>query len=278
MLPLKKVFIGAAGTLLAGGLVLGTGMVSYVRTASNEARTAVEDQIPIEFQLKRAQDMLQNELEPEIRQMKHAVAEAEVEVEQLTARLDERAADLAKKREELMARNDQLKSGNGSFVVQNVSYTREQMTKDLEKRLDRVKTVEKTFESERQVLAAKKRALSESEAKVVELLGAREELALQIKQLEARASAVAAAETIQGTAYDDSKLTAVREILTKVKAKVEVREKELVLGGQESDLIPVSTSPEAASVTDQVDAYLGAKPSETKVVDAAPAVDPVKGE
>lgn len=266
MLPLKKVFVGVAGLLLAGGLVFGTSMWSYMRTAGNQARETVEEAVPIEFQLKRAQDLLANELEPEIRKMKHAVAESEVEVKRLTAALEERAGKLAQMRDEMMARNDQLKTGRLS--VNNVSYTKQQLEDDLSKRLERVKVTERTLASEEQVLNAKKRALKENEAKVIELLEAREQLALQVKELEARVSAVQAAETVQGTQFDDSKLAEVRGLLDRIGAKVEVREKELALEGQTTDLIPVETKGAGQSISDEVDAYLGAKKSDEAVVDA----------
>lgn len=273
MLPFKKVFLSAAALLVTGGLVFGTGLISYLRTAGTQARASVEEAVPIEFQLKRAQDMLQNELEPEIRRMKHSVAESEVDLKRMTAQLEQRATSLSRMRDEMLTRNDQLKSGKTSFTISNVSYSKKELETDLSKRLERVQIAERTLSSEEQVLAAKKRALAENEAKVVEMLGAREQLSMQIKELEARVSAVKAAETIQGTQFDESKLAEVRGLLDRVGAKVEVRERELALEGQTTDLIPVQTDSDAKNISAEVDAYFGQKRSDEALVDAGSPIE-----
>lgn len=257
MLSVKTAIVGGVSALALGGLVLGTSMFSYVRTAKNEVATAVEEAIPIEFQLKRAKDMLANDLEPEIRKMKHAVAESQVEVEHLQAKLDEKQETVTQRRAEIMARNEQLKSQKSTFLVNNVSYTKAELEEDLTKRFDRFKTMEQTFKTEAKVLEAKRQAVSANESKVEKLLAAREELRLQIEELEARVSALKAAETVAESEFDDSKLANVKNLLDSLDAKVDVRERELSLEGKETDLIPVETEESSKSVVDSVDAYFG---------------------
>lgn len=257
MVSLKTAIVGGVSALALGTLVLGTSWVSYVRTAKNEVADAVEESIPIEFQLKRAKDMLENELEPEIRKMKHAVAESQVEVEHLQAKLQEKQETVTQRRAEIMARNEQLKSQKTTFLVNDVSYTKAELEEDLGKRFDRFKTLEQTFKSEAKVIQAKQQAVEANENKVEKLLAAREELRLQIEELEARVSALEATETITESEFDDSKLSNVKELLDKLDAKVDVRERELSLEGKETDLIPVETEESSKNVTESVDAYFG---------------------
>lgn len=257
MVSLKTAIVGGVSALALGTLVLGTSWVSYVRTAKNEVADAVEESIPIDFQLKRAKDMLENELEPEIRKMKHAVAESQVEVEHLQAKLQEKQETVTQRRAEIMARNEQLKSKKTTFLVNDVSYTKAELEEDLGKRFDRFKTLEQTFKSEAKVIQAKQQAVEANESKVEKLLAAREELRLQIEELEARVSALEATETIVESDFDDSKLSNVKELLDKLDAKVDVRERELSLEGKETDLIPVETEESSKNVTESVDAYFG---------------------
>ena len=257
MVSMKTAIVGGVSALALGTLVLGTSWFSYFRTAKNEMTSAVEDAIPIEFQLKRAKDMLENELEPEISKMKHAVAESQVAVEHLQANLDEKQETVTQRRAEIMTRNDQLKSKKTTFLVNDVSYTKSELEEDLGKRFDRFKTLEQTFKSEAKVLEAKRQAVVANEDKVEKLLGAREELRLQIEELEARVSAVKAAETVAESEFDDSKLSNIKELLDSLDAKVDVRERELSLEGKETDLIPVETEESSKSVADSVDAYFG---------------------
>lgn len=257
MVSVKTAIVGGVAALALGGLVLGTSAISYMRTAKNEVATAVEDAVPIEFQLKRAKDMLDNELEPEIRKMKHAVAESQVQVEHMQAKLAEKQETVTQRRAEIMARNEQLKSQKTTFLVNDVSYTKAELEQDLTKRFDRFKTLEQTFKTEAKVLDAKRQAVVANESKVEKLLAAREDLKLQIEELEARVSALKAAETVAESDFDDSKLSNVKNLLDSLDAKVDVRERELSLEGQETDLIPVETEGSSKSVVDSVDAYFG---------------------
>jgi chromosome segregation ATPase len=257
MLSVKTAIVGGVSALALGGLVVGTSVVSYVRTASHEVQEAVEDAVPIDFQLKRARDMLENELEPEIRKMKHVVAESQVGVEHLQAKLDEKQETVTQRRAEILARSEQLKSQKTTFLVNDVSYTKTELEDDLGKRFDRFKTLEQTFKTEQRVLEAKRQAVKANESKVEKLLAAREDLKLQIEELTARVSALKAAETIADSDFDDSKLSKVKDLLDSLDAKVDVRERELSLEGQTTDLIPVETEETTKGVVDSVDAYFG---------------------
>ena len=71
--------IGALGLGLAGGLLFGRDAVSYVRSTAKSLRTAVKDSVPIEFELKRASDLL-DDIIPEMHANIRLIAQEEVEV------------------------------------------------------------------------------------------------------------------------------------------------------------------------------------------------------
>lgn len=252
----KKAALGVVGILVLGGLILGTNLSPYSRTAIDEARQAVEESIPEEFQLKTAKNMLENELMPEISRMKTAVASARVDVRELTAKLDERAGNVAKSRDEMMTRTEQLKSGKTTFVINDVTRTKTELEEDLANRFKQFKLMESTLKSEDQVLRAKKDALARSEEKVEELLKARTELELHIEQLEARLTAVKASETITGSEFDESKLKRVKDMIAGAEHKIEVREEALAIEGETTGLIPVE-SDATGNIADEVNAYFG---------------------
>ena len=61
----KTVKYGAvtAGVVtIAGGLLLGTEVFSYMRTSANQVQSAVKDSIPMEFELARAREMYEQVL------------------------------------------------------------------------------------------------------------------------------------------------------------------------------------------------------------------------
>jgi hypothetical protein len=272
----KKAGFGVLGALVLGGLIFGRNAINYSSTAVKEVREAAEDSLSPEFQLKTAKNMLDSELQPEISRMTTVVASARVDVKELTAKLDERASQVATDRGAIMARTEQLKSQNTTFTIDNVSYTDKELRTDLETRFERFKVVEQTLKSEQQVLAAKKNALTKNEEKVEELLKARLELKLHIEQLEARLSAVKASETIAGSDYDESKLKRVKDLIGRVEHKVKVREEASALEGQSTDLIPIE-SESSNNIEDAVNAYFGNSndggdvAETTKPVEDAPA-------
>jgi hypothetical protein len=268
MTSLKKAIFGVGAAVVLGGLIFGGDLFSYVRTAGTAARETVEDQIPIEFQIKRLRDMLNNELEPEISKMKKAVAKSQVEVERMTAKLEQRAGEMATKRVELAERVGEIKSGKTTFSIKGVTYTKAEIEEDLNTRVSHAEEFQKILVSEQKVLDAKKKAMDANEDKVARLLSARETVALQIEQLEARLSAVQAAETVVGSDFDESKLKRIESLLDELNVKVDVREHELAIEGKETALIPVETEESSQSVLDRASALLGESASDQPVVDA----------
>ncbi len=258
LLNARRVLVGIAGSALAVGLLFGTNALSYMRTAGKEVRTAANDAIPAEFKLQTARDMLSDEVEPQLREMKHVVAEGQVEVERLTAKLEERADQVAKLRDVLNERYSLYESGEASVKIGTVSYSRDQVKLDMQDRYQEVTMLESTLQSEKEVLAAKKVALAENEKKITELLRAREELSLKIQELEARVSAVAAQATIAQSEFDESALKNVRALLDSVEQKVDVQEREMSMSlkAETTHRIPSSDEAPATSV-DEISAYLG---------------------
>ena len=75
----KRGLIGATGFVLVGGLLFGKDLASYVRSSARGVRTVVKDSVPIEFELRRARDLLEDII-PEMRANIQLIAEEEVEV------------------------------------------------------------------------------------------------------------------------------------------------------------------------------------------------------
>ena len=71
-----------------GRFLVGRDAFSYVRTAPGYATDAVQEAVPVEFQVDRARRMVED-LVPEVRKNMHVIAKEEIEVE----RLDEQIAD-----------------------------------------------------------------------------------------------------------------------------------------------------------------------------------------
>jgi hypothetical protein len=79
---MKYTVLGAGGALLVGGLLFGGDVFSYIRSSARTVRTAVKDAVPLEFELKRAKDLL-DDIIPEMHANVRLIAQEEVEIANL---------------------------------------------------------------------------------------------------------------------------------------------------------------------------------------------------
>ena len=55
---IKLGMLSAVGLTIAGGLVFGRELYSYVSSSARSVRTAVKDAVPVDFELRRARDLV----------------------------------------------------------------------------------------------------------------------------------------------------------------------------------------------------------------------------
>ena len=100
---------------LIGSLVFGRDMFSYVKSSAKWTRTAVKDSVPIEFELKRAHDLLE-EIIPEIHRNIKLIAQEEVEIAALKA-------DIAKSEKSFEEETQRIVNLRNALNVQKAAYT-----------------------------------------------------------------------------------------------------------------------------------------------------------
>ncbi|MFM9965900.1 MAG: hypothetical protein ACKV2Q_32360 [Planctomycetaceae bacterium] len=270
---IKQAAYGVAALGVLTSFVFGRDVWSYARTWSNSVRDTVKSEVPVEFEVARAREMVEN-LVPDIRNCMHVIAEQEVDVEQLTAEMARKQAELATQKDAIQWRGSELKSGQTSFVYAGQTYSAEQVRGDLAKRFERFKIAEETVKREQQVLDARQAALTANREKLDNMLAAKTDLELQLEQLQARLKAVQAAETISTVSIDDSELTRAKKLIRDLNKQIDVREKVMATDGKLTDLIPIETKPTAPKdLESQIESYFTSqvaasapKSTETKVV------------
>src|SRR5204862_5121867 len=80
--------ISVIGLFIASHLLFGREAFSYLRSSARSMRSAAQDSVPIEFQLRRARDLV-NDIVPEIQANVRAIATQEVEIEHLKADIEQ---------------------------------------------------------------------------------------------------------------------------------------------------------------------------------------------
>ena len=262
---LKYGGISAAAFFLLGGLIFGTDLFSYVSTSTNNVRETVRDSVPIEFELQRARDLI-NEILPEIHSSIKVIAQDEIEI-----------ASLEK---ELVATKDQLKKDRralailrGKMDVQQVSYevgtrnvSRGQLTEIVQHRFDRLKDAELVVASQERLLQTRRHSLNAAMQMLEKARDRKMALEQKVETLVAQHRLVQASSVGSKVHVNDTKLAKADQLLNDIQKRLLVAERvleheqtEIILG--ESEIV------DEAGLMAEIDDHLG--DHETEAIAAA---------
>ncbi len=245
---------GLLGTVGLLGLV-GTGAWSYVKTGYQTASDTVRDSVPIEWEIKRARQMIED-LKPEISKNLQVVAREEVAVERLAEEVARKEALLAKSRDDILRLKGDLESGSVRFVYAGRTYSKDQVQEDLANRFKQFKVHEATTHKLNQILTARQKNLEAARRKLDEMLAAKRELEVQVENLQARLTMVQVAQTSNPVTLDDSQLSQTRQLLDEIRTRIDVAERTVASEGALDGMIPLD-EPTAPELLDEITNYFG---------------------
>ena len=252
---IKKLLIGAVAAVALGTFAFGYDLTSYVRTSCKSARNAIKAEVPIEFELQRARDMVSN-LMPDIRKCMHVIAEEEVGIEHLQQEVAKADALLEKQKRDLLAINADLKSGRANFQYAGRSYSVHDVKQDASRRFERLRMAEETLDSKRKVLAAREQSVHAAREKLDGMLASKRDLELQIENLSARVATMQAMQTASSVQLDDSQLARAKALIADLNRQLDVSQRVMDAEGKFADLIPVEEkSVSTEDLSAQIDEY-----------------------
>ena len=144
---IKKAILGSLAVALIAGFVLGRDAMSYVKTMGRNVREAVKSEIDLDFEVERARGMIED-LVPEIEDCMEVVIRQQVDLNNIQHTVAQREDALNKQKGQILALRSDLDSGRSKFVYARVSYTRKDVERDLQMRLDRYKAAEAALNRE----------------------------------------------------------------------------------------------------------------------------------
>jgi peptidoglycan hydrolase CwlO-like protein len=265
---LKKIIVGSAVAALLGGFVFGRDVVSYIRTGAHTVRKAVKAEVPLEFEIERARNLVEH-LVPDIRKCMHVIAEQQVEVEHLQQQIARRESDLGQQKGAMLTLRNDLDSGKAVFVYASHTYSTKDVKRDLATRFDRYKAAEEILQADQKILVARKQNLTANQDKLQGLMQAKKDLEVKLEQLQARMETIRAAETVSQLAIDDSQLSRARQLIDDLNKQLDVKQKVLDAEGQFTGLIPVEAAElpeETEDIGARIDAYFSPQPADAAVV------------
>ncbi|MBI2823056.1 MAG: hypothetical protein HYX69_00030 [Planctomycetia bacterium] len=265
---IKKAILASVGICLVGLVFFGRDAFSYFRTTAGRVTDSVRSSVPLDFEIDRARRMVK-ELVPDIRKNMHVIAKEEVEVEQLKKQINHTEARLEKERTELVRLKNDLGSGDKLFHYAGRDYTQVQVKTDLANRFERYKTTDATLASLKDIHQAREHSLAAAREKLEGMLVAKRKLEVEVENLEARLKMVEAAQTTSDYAFDDSRLSRVKELITDLRTRLDVAERLTSTEGAFHGEIPLSESA-GGNIVEEVNEYLHLDDTGNKVAEAAP--------
>ena len=254
----KKLFVMGAGLILLLALFFGR---SHVSTTVGMVRESVKESVPIDFEIKRARQMIK-ELRPEIKKNMILIAREEVEVDSLedqVVALDQR---LNQDRNDIVRLKDDLDRGSETFVYAGLSYSAKRVETELTSRFDQFKTQAATLDSKKQILTARQRGLTAAREKVDGMLDAKRQLEVEIENLEARLAMVDVAQTTSNFKFDNSRLSHTQELVADISTRIEVAEKLVNADLRYFDRIPLDAAEVDRDIAEEVADYFGGRQPE----------------
>src|SRR5450432_3655253 len=224
--PFKFVVMTAAGSMLAGGIIFGHDLYSYVSSSAHSIQLAVKDSVPIEFQLRRAKDLV-NDIVPEMQANIKVIAQQEVEIAELKDDITQSHKSIADERVRVVKLRDGLASDQSNFTFGQIVYSRDQLKEDLAQRFDGLKEAEVILSGKERLMTNREKSLQAAEQALERTRSQKSLLESQIASLEGQNQLVKAASIGSNFQIDNSKLSQSQELISDIKKQLDVAERVL---------------------------------------------------
>jgi hypothetical protein len=261
----KLGLIGVTGLGLLGGLLFGRDAVSYVKSSAKGVRTAVKETVPIEFELRRARDLLEDII-PEMQANIRLIAQEEVEVAALKGEITKNQDGLNDEQSKIKTLRASLEQPRAQYCFAGRNYTHDEVKADLAARFERYKESELVLASKVKVLAARERSLDAARQMLAKTSSEKRILENKIEALASQYRLVKAASVGSKIQVDNSKLAQTEKLIAQIQKRLDVFERVLAHESQFVESIPVDTVVEEDLVA-QVDDYFKAKNEKTNGTD-----------
>jgi len=263
---LKRSVFVVAGVTLLGGLLFGKDVVSYVKSSAKSVQTAVKDSVPIEFELRRARDLLEDII-PEMHANIRLIAQEEVEVAALKADIAKSEENIEEEKARISKLRNALEVQQAQYYFAGKEYPRSYVKEDLANRFERFKESEVVLASKRRLLTTRENSLHSAMNLLEQTRSRKRLLEDKIESLASQYRLVKAASIGSNIQVDSSKLAQTEKLINQIKKRLDVAERVLAHESQFVQAIPVDTVVEADLLT-QVDEYFQDRKQHSPVASA----------
>ncbi len=266
---LKRSVFVVGGVFLLGGLLFGKDVVSYVSSSAKSVQSAVKDSVPIEFELRRARDLLE-EIIPEMHANIRLIAQEEVEVAALKVDISKSEEAIEEEKARISKLRNALDVQQAQYHFGGKEYPRSYVKEDLANRFERFKECELILASKKRLLATRENSLHAAMQLLEQTRSRKRVLEDKIESLASQYRVVKAAAIGSNIQVDNSKLAKTEKLISQIKKRLDVAERVLAHESQFVQAIPVDAVAEADLLT-QVDEYFQTREQKSKLAPALSA-------
>ena len=250
---IKRGVLGLVLFTVIGGLFFGGDLLSYVRSGAKMTQERVKDAVPIEFELRRSQDLLE-EILPEIHANIQLIAKEEVEITALKKEIQENEEAIVQQKQRVEKLRNFLKKNQPEYTFGNRKYTRQEVTDELAAQFENYKEAELILASKQKLYETREKSLRAAVQLLEKTKSQKRILASRIESLEGQYRLLKASAVGTGIKVDNSKLAQTEKLLGQIKKRLDVAERVLAHESKFVQSIPVdAVSPE--QLVTQVDEY-----------------------
>jgi hypothetical protein len=256
--------MGTVGLGLLGGLLFGRDVLSYAKSSAKGVRNAVKDSVPIDFELRRARDTLE-EVIPEMHANIRLIAQEEVEVAALKAEIAKGREAMTDEENKIKVLRASLEQPKAEYSFAGRSYGRSEVKEDLATRFERYKESELVLASKVRLLDSREKSLGAAMQMLEKTRGEKQRLENRIEALASQYRLVKAASVGTQFQVDSGKLAQTEKLIAEIQKRLDVAERVLAHESKFVQSIPVNTVeavPEKDLVA-QVDEYFGNRNGES---------------
>lgn len=239
--------------LVLGGFLFGTDVISYVTSSAKSVQTAVKDSVPIEFELKRAQNLLE-EIIPEMHANIRLIAQEEVEIAALKTDITKSLVAMEEEKARISKLRDSLEIQKASYSFGDKQYSRTYVKDDLSNRFERYKESEDILAGKQKLLETRQKSLESAMTMLEKTRSRKALLENKIESLTSQYRLVKAASVGTNIKVDNSKIAQTEKLIAQIEKRLDVAERVLAHESKFVQDIPVDAVPEEDLLI-QVDEY-----------------------
>ncbi len=247
-----KYALGAAVAVFVGGFVLlGANFNSYVRTSARSVQKSVQDAVPLEFELRRAKDMIDNIL-PDLQSQVRVIAQEEVAIAALEKDVLASNDRLQDEQTALATLRDNMRVQQVSYSIGDRDFSRKQVADQMHQRLQRFKQGELALQTKTQLLEKRRDGLGAALAMLDKMRHRKIELEQKVETLAAQGRLLKASQVESGISIDGSQLSEADQLLDQIETRLAVAQRVLA---HEQDAFAIPLDDDSVSEDSVIAAY-----------------------